>query len=156
MPFPCDALLPGADAALFRAVDVDAQPAVTFRWLCQLRAAPYSYDCIDNWGRTSPRTLTPGLEALAVGQAVMTIFDLAAFETDRHLTLVLRRGRALFGDVVCTYLVVPRAPGCSRIVVKMLVRYAGFRRVAGRLFPLGDLVMMRKQLLTLKRLAEGR
>jgi hypothetical protein len=155
MPFPCDRHLADPDDALFRAVDVDAPTAVTFRWLCQLRAAPYSYDWIDNWGRTSPRTLTPGLEQLAVGQTVMTIFELVEFEMDRHLTLVLRRGRAVFGDIACTYLVAPRAPDRSRIVVKMLVRYPAVRRIAEQIFPLSDLVMMRKQLLTLKALAEG-
>ena len=30
------------------------------------------------------------------------------FEVDRHLTLLLRRGRTVFGDVACTYLVAPR------------------------------------------------
>jgi hypothetical protein len=156
MPFPCDDLLANPDDALFRAVDVEATPAVTFRWLCQLRTAPYSYDWIDNLGRTSPRTLTPGLANLAVGQTVMTIFELMVFDVPRHLTLLLRRGRAVFGDVACTYLVVPRSPDRSRIVVKVLVRYPGLRRLARHLFPLADLVMMRKQLLTLKRLAEGR
>ena len=156
MSFPCDHLLPNPEDTLCRAVDVDATPSVTFRWLCQLRTAPYSYDWIDNLGRTSPRTLTPGIEKLAVGQTVMTIFDLVDFAVDRHLTLLLRRGRALFGEVACTYLVAPRLPDRSRIVVKMLVRYPGLRWIAEQLFPLGDLVMMRKQLLTLKQLAEGR
>jgi len=154
MPFPCDRHLPHADDALFRAVDVDATCATTFRWLCQLRAAPYSYDWLDNWGRTSPRALTPGLERLAVGQTVMTIFELVDFEVDRHLTLRLRRGRAVFGDIACTYLVAPRSPDRSRLVVKMLVRYPGLRRVAAQVFPCADLLMMRKQLVTLKRLAE--
>jgi hypothetical protein len=154
MPFACDRHLADAHDALFRAVDVDAPPAVTFRWLCQLRAAPYSYDWIDNFGRTSPRTLTPGLERLAVGQTVMTIFELVEFETDRQLTLVLRRGRAVFGDIALTYLVTSRGAGRSRIVAKMLVRYPAARRIAEQVFPLSDLVMMRKQLLTLKRLAE--
>ena len=67
-PFPCDRLLADPDAAMFRAVDVEAPAAVSFRWLCQLRAAPYSYDKLDNLGRRSPQALTPGLDELEVGQ----------------------------------------------------------------------------------------
>lgn len=156
LAFPCDRHLPEADAAWFRAVDVEAPVATVFRWLCQLRAAPYSYDWIDNFGRTSPRTLTPGLDALAVGQRVMSIFDLVEFERDRHLTLRMRRATGLFGEFAVTYLVVPRGAGSSRIVVKLLVRYptthAAVVRVLG---PWLDLFMMRKQLVTLKALAEG-
>ena len=157
LPFPCDRHLAGWDDALYRAVDVDASPTTVFRWLCQLRVAPYSYDWIDNRGRRSPRTLTPGLDALAVGQRVMTIFDLVEFERERHLTLRLARAGALFGDVAVTYLVVPRPPGRSRLVVKLLWRYPRGPVVgplARTLLPWGDLVMMRKQLLTLKALAE--
>jgi hypothetical protein len=54
-------------------VTVHASPAVV-RWLCQLRAAPYAYDWLDNWGKQSPRQLIPGLENLKLGQTVMTIF----------------------------------------------------------------------------------
>ena len=151
-------MLPEAHQAYFRAVDVDASPSVVFRWLCQLRAAPYSYDVIDNGGRRSPRTLTPGLDQLAVGQRVMTIFRLVAFEPDRHITLVLERGRAAFGQVAATYLVEPRGAQRSRLVVKLLVRHPGTapeRALRGALFPWLDLVMMRKQLLTLRELAEA-
>ena len=91
--FPCDELLPDATDAYFRAVTVEATPAVVFRWLCQLRAAPYSYDWIDNFGRTSPQTLTPGLDDLEVGQRFMALFDLVLFERDRHLTMEARSGR---------------------------------------------------------------
>ena len=72
-----------------------------FRWLCQLRVAPYSYDWLDNFGRRSPRTLTPGLDALEVGQRVMTIFELLEFDADSHLTIRTRSAR--FGVVVVTY-----------------------------------------------------
>jgi hypothetical protein len=159
MPFPCDRHLPGADAAYFRAVDVDAPPATMFRWLCQLRAAPYSYDWVDNRGRRSPRELTPGLEQLEVGQTVMTIFALVEFEPGRQLTLLLRRARRPFGEVAVTYMVLPSREGHSRLVVKLLVRFPGGRYGAWVLRPLlpwGDLVMMRRQLLNLTALAEGR
>ena len=153
-PFPCDELLAGPDDVLFRAIDVAARPSVVFRWLCQLRVAPYSYDLLDNFGRTSPRELTPGVDDLASGQRVMTIFTLVDFERDRHLTLRLDRARQLFGDIALTYRVSP-VGASSRIVVKIVVRRPqGVMRVLAPLLPAGDLVMMRKQLRTLKQLAE--
>jgi hypothetical protein len=156
MAFPCDPLLPEAENRYHRAVTVQAPAPVVFRWLCQLRAAPYSYDWIDNFGRRSPRELTPGLEQLAVGQRVLTIFHLAGFEPDRHITIVLDRGRRLFGRIAGTYLVVGDGEQRCRLVVRLAVVHP--RRPVGavtrRLLPPGDLVMMRKQLLTLKKLAE--
>ena len=153
--YACDRVLPDADEDYFRAVDVDAPPAALFRWLCQLRVAPYSYDWIDNRGRTSPRALTPGLEALAVGQPVMSIFTLVDFATDEQLTVRMTRANRLFGDIAVTYAVTPRAGGGARLVAKLRVKHgrSWFSWARGLLL-LGDFVMMRKQLLTLKRCAE--
>jgi hypothetical protein len=78
--YPCDRLVTDADQMMFRALDVDAPAAMTFRWLCQLRAAPYSYDKLDNRGRRSPQTVTAGLDQLAPGQRMQTIFRLIEFE----------------------------------------------------------------------------
>jgi hypothetical protein len=156
MEFPCDRYLPAHDDALFRAVAVAAPAALLFHWLCQLRVAPYSYDWIDNFGRRSPRRLLAGLDDLAVGQKVMTLFDLVAFERPRHLTLRTRASR-IFGQYAVTYMILPVAAQHSRLVVKLLValpRCAPPSFAIRRLGPFGDLIMMRKQLLTLKRLAE--
>src|SRR4051794_20365349 len=90
--YPCDALPHPPGDAWWRAVTADSDVATTFRWLCQLCVAPYSYDLLDNWGRRSPRALTPGAERLAVGQQVMTIFDLVDFAPDEHLTVRIRQG----------------------------------------------------------------
>lgn len=152
--FPCDDHMEGSDQVMFRGVDVGASPEVLFRWLCQLRAAPYSYDLLDNFGRRSPRELTDGLERLEPGQRFMSIFRLVEFDPGRSITLRHRGG--LFGDVVVTYAAEPEPAGASRLLVKMLVRYPGGlrRRPMSVVLPWGDLVMMRKQLLTLKGLAE--
>ena len=138
-------------------MSVAAPVPVMFRWLCQLRLAPYSYDWIDNLGRRSPKELVPGVERLEIGQRVMTIFRLVDFEPDRHLTVLLR-GSRLFGDVACTYLVTPQGDEHCRLAVKLLVNYPGpapATLLARTLLPAGDLVMMRRQLLNLKGLAEA-
>jgi hypothetical protein len=90
----------------------------------------------------------------------MTIFDLVSFQRDRHVTVRMRRGgagRRLFGDIAVSYVVEPLEGGArSRLVAKLVVRYtSGPLGAAMRwLLPWGDFVMMRKQLLTLKSLAE--
>jgi hypothetical protein len=157
LAFPCDRHLPVHDDVLYRAVDVNAPAPIVFRWLCQLRVAPYSYDWLDNLGRRSPRRLTPGLDALEVSQRVMG-FRLVAFERDRHLTLCGQPLGQRLGTYAITYLVLPSDPERSRLVVKVLAAYprpAPLRLAVRMLLPLGDLIMMRKQLLTLKALAEG-
>ena len=110
--YPCEEFVPKADLAVFRAIDIAAPVPVVYRWLCQLRVAPYSYDLLDNLGRRSPRELTPGANELEEGQRVMTIFHLASFERDRDLTIVCDGiGRRLLGNVSSTYTVAPAADG---------------------------------------------
>ena len=157
LDYACDAHLADPGETYFRAIDVDAPPAVLFRWLCQLKVAPYSYDWLDNFGRRSPRELRPGLERLEVGQRFMTIFDLVDFEEGREITLAVRRLQPLFGEAVVTYVVLPRGTGSSRLLVKLLLGRRGpapVRWLAHHAFPVLELVMMRKQLRTLKALAE--
>jgi hypothetical protein len=153
--FACDRVLAHADHAMFRAVNVGAPAEVTFRWLCQLRAAPYSYDRLDNRGRRSPQTLTEGLDQLASGQRFQTVFELDEFEPGRSLTMSLTS--SIFGSVACTYRADPLSSERSRIVVKIRVAYPrrSLRGAIARLvLPPGDLVMMRRQLLNLAALAE--
>lgn len=155
--WPCDERMPDADEAYLRAVAVRAPAAIAFRWLCQLRVAPYSYDALDNGFRRSPRRLTPGLEQLEAGQRFMQIFELLAFTPGRDLTLRIHdpRARALFGEVVLTYAALPTGSDRCRLCCKLLVRYPrGPARVMRLVLPWGDLFMMRKQLLTLRALAE--
>jgi hypothetical protein len=145
---------------LWRGVSVEAPPAVVFRWLCQLRAAPYSYDWIDNRGRRSPQSPTPGLEQLERGQVFMSIFRLMDFEQGEYIALETPpggRGARLFGVVRCTYWARAAEPGRTRLLVELRVEPAPgpWGRAMRALLPWGDLVMMRRQLLNLKRLAEA-
>jgi hypothetical protein len=154
--YPCDRVLPDAVRSMHRAIDIDAPPEVVFRWLCQLRVAPYSYDILDNLGRRSPRRLTPGLEQLELGQKFMIIYELVDFEPDRQLTVSTRHLTGAFGRQALTYQVTPRGGAGSRLVAKRRLKPP--RGPHGPLIklnlPVIDLIMTRKQLRTLKQLAE--
>lgn len=141
----------------YRAVSVSAPVELVFRWLCQLRAAPYSYDWIDNFGKRSPRQLIDGLERLRIGQKVMTIFRVHDFSIDSFITIALWPPRGLLcSDLRITYLCFPAGKNQTRLMVRVQICYPKhpFRSIISSLLPPGDLLMMRKQLLTLKRLAE--
>lgn len=142
-PMPCDEREPGGLQA-DRAISIDAPTGLVYSWLCQLRIAPYSYDLIDNFGRTSPRRRDPDLAKLQLGQRFMTAFVLVDFEPDEHLTLVS-------GKVCVTYAVRPEGAG-TRLTVRMR---CGAPRLVAHALALGDVLMMRKQLLTFKELAEA-
>jgi hypothetical protein len=154
---PCDDLMPDA-VRLDRAISIDAPPSAVFAWLCQLRVAPYSYDLLDNTGRRSPRTRSDELTSLALGQPFVRIFgrayvfELAAFSIDEHITLQPRRGSAMsrFAKVVNTYAVRPEGDG-TRLHVRVLFDGPW---LVGQTLALVNLLMMRKQLLVFKKLAE--
>lgn len=159
MDFPCDEVLPVYDQDMWRGVTVAAPQATVFRWLCQLRVAPYSYDWIDNRGRRSPQRLMPGLDRLAVDQTVMTIFQIVGFALNEQLTVQIKPtplATRVFGDGAISYLLVPSTPTTTRLLAKLRVRYSRtpIRPVLHALLPWGDLLMIRKQLINLKRLAE--
>ena len=153
--YPCEHYARPPYKRYFRAVDIDAPREVAFRWLCQLKVAPYSYDLIDNLGRRSPDDLTPGAEELEIGQWVM-IGQIVEFEIDKHITITSSpRADRLFGPIAITYQVTTRSPGQSRLLACMTVTADSWAsRLRRRVLGAGDLVMMRRQLLNLKAQAE--
>lgn len=154
--YPCDAVVPDAVKSVHRGIDVSAPPSVVWRWLCQLRVAPYSYDVLDNLGRRSPRTLTPGLEQLEPGQTFMMIYELIGFEPDRQITVATKRFPWMIGRQAITYQVTERPGGGSRLVANRRIRppRGPFWPMVRFNLPVIDLIMTRKQLRTLKQLAE--
>jgi hypothetical protein len=155
MALACDRILENAPVRLDRAVSIHAPASTVFRWLCQLKLAPYSYDLIDNLGRRSPRELVSGVDQLEVGQRFMSIFSLTSFTQDEQITLRARRTAVTYAVFSGT------GTGTGEVATRLLVRVL-FAPPGGRLggaltghaLALGDLVMMRKQLMTLKGLAE--
>jgi hypothetical protein len=115
--------------------------------------APYSYDLLDNGGRRSPQRLTPGLDRLEVGQRAMHIFRLASFDRPSQITFA---SHGVFGRVAVTYAVTP-GDGGSHLLLR--IRWTAPplpvpKALTTRALAAGDLVMARRQLLNLKRLAE--
>lgn len=153
--YPADTMLDGKYLSLTRAVVVEAPAALTYRWLCQIAVAPYSYDLLDNWGRPSPQELTPGADDLRLGQRV-TVFDLTDIQHGRQWSGRTHPAASrLFGTVAVTYAVEPVDATTCRLVCRMVVSQRGpFDWARARLLAWGDLVMMRKQFLNLKALAE--
>ena len=157
MRLPCDDEMPDCDEILHRAINVAAPPETLFRWLCQLKVAPYSYDWLDNFGRQSPRELIPETESLSVGDRVMTIFTLKARQSGQLLTIRMTHpwGLRVFGDIAISYLITRHGEG-SRLLVRMRLRYP--RRppfnLMRHVLPFGDWFMAQKQLRTFRELAE--
>ncbi|MVU79689.1 hypothetical protein GPX89_20900 [Nocardia sp. ET3-3] len=144
MELPCDSQLSGEVVVCDRAVSVSAPAGAVFAWLCQLRVAPYSYDLLDNFGRRSPRERDPLLMDLAVGQRFMGLFDLVGYTPGAQVTL-------LADGVAVTYAVHPETRTRSRLHARVRFRGPSWL-LALPIF--GDFLMMRKQLRTLKELAE--
>ena len=151
-----DTISTGRALRMTRAVPVAAPAPLVFRWVCQLSVAPYSYDLIDNGGRRSPSSLTPGAADISTGQHLLGLFTVLDIRPGAQLTLRgLPRATRLFGPVAMTYAVEPRPDATSRLLCRLTTDTpTGAARLRAELLAWGDLVMMRKQLRTWGRLAE--
>jgi len=147
--YPCDGSVRRPAAEQWREVTVQASAADVWPWVVQIRVAPYSYDWIDNLGRRSPRRLL-GLADPVVGDpftatAGRPVGRVTDVDPGVHLTgMVLGAGMS--------YVLSPDGPDRTRLLLKVV---AGGPRVLGPAVAVGDLVMARRQLVTLRELAES-
>lgn len=153
--YPADGLVPAPVRRLTRAASVAAPAPLVFRWVCQVTVAPYSYDLVDNRGRRSPRTLTPGAENVAVGQRLQRLFEVVDLQPGSQLTVRgLPAATRLFGPLAMTWAVEAGADA-TRLLGRVTITAATWPdQLRAALLAWGDLVMMRKQLITFGRLAE--
>ncbi|KAB2878914.1 hypothetical protein F9K33_11150 [bacterium] len=161
LPFPCDAVADTFDGIYFRGITIHAEPAVIFQWLTQMRIAPYSYDWINNLGRTSPRRLLKDQPDLRFGQTMMHIFDVVQFNPSYDLTLRVKSrsfGKFLFGDILLSYRIISIDDHSSRLLVKIKRKFnRGPLGFFMRYFlPWANLIMHRKQLMLFKELSENK
>ena len=161
LPFPCDEFTGTFDGTYFRGITIHADPETVFPWLLQMRIAPYSYDWINNLGRTSPRCQLKDQPELQAGQIMMYIFEVVQFRSPFELTLRVKPnsfGKFLFGDILLSYRILPTGINTSRLLVKIKRKFnRGPLGFFMRYFlPWANLIMHRKQLMLFKKLSETR
>jgi len=147
--YGCDDLVPDPTLEAWRGVSVHAGAETVWARVRQVRIAPYSYDLVDNLGRRSPRELRDVPEPRvgdpfthALGRAQGRV---VAVDAGRELTA------AIVGAHL-SYAVLPAVgAGPTRLVLKVVARTSPW---LAPVLSVGDLVMARRQLLNLKRLAE--
>lgn len=146
--YPCDDIVTAPALQAWRGVTVDVARTRLWPWVSQIRLAPYSYDWIDNLGRTSPRDLVSMPEPV-VGEH----FTRAATRPFGTI-LAVTPGTSLTGRIlgaVMSYDLVAVDEHTTRLLLKVVMSGGGVTRPV---ISIGDLVMARRQLLNFKRLAE--
>lgn len=158
--FGCDNLVSGINSQWFRAVDVNAPAELVYKWVCHMKVAPYSYDKIDNGGKVSPQDLIPGIENLKKNEKMMTIFNIESFTPQRQINLTMdippKEWAKWYVPSAISYRIDKLSKSKSRIVVKYVAAWPHtIRGWFERYFiALADFIMMRRQLLNFRKLAE--
>ncbi|MBA2813735.1 polyketide cyclase [Streptomyces sp. KM273126] len=146
--YPCDDFVTSPALQAWRGVGVEAPAEAVWPWIAQVRLAPYSYDWIDNLGRSSPRELV-GLPEPQVGDRFTTA---GGRELGRIVSV--EPGNQLTGTVmgaVMSYVLVPQNHDTTRLLLKVVMQTSRWAAIG---LSIGDLIMARRQLLNLKLLAE--
>ncbi|MFC1438848.1 hypothetical protein ABUW04_11310 [Streptacidiphilus sp. N1-10] len=146
--YPCDRFVDRPALRAWRGVTIETPAERVWPWVMQIRVAPYAYDWIDNGFRRSPQRLVE-LSEPQVGEAFTT-----AAGRKRGRIMAVEQGVQLTGRIMggyLSYVLVPESPDRTRLLLKVVMQVNPLVAVG---LSLGDLVMARRQLLNLKRLAE--
>jgi hypothetical protein len=145
--FPCDDLVSAPALEAWRAVDIAAPAHAVWPWVAQLRVAPYSYDWLDNMGRRSPRELLhlpePRVGDNFTSSGGRPLGRIVSVDTGQQLTGTIM-------GAYMSYVLRPKGELATRLLLKVVMQATRFSVALS----LGDLVMARRQMLNIKRLAE--
>lgn len=95
-PYPGVTVIPGGTRGATMGVTIEAPPSVVWRWLAQMgygRAGWYSWDHLDNWGRSSEDRVHPEWQEIKLGDRLPSMpdnaawWEVAALEPERFLGL---------------------------------------------------------------------
>jgi hypothetical protein len=143
-----------------RAVTVAAPPKDIWPWLVQIgcqRAGWYSYDWVDNLGRPSAERIIPELQHIHVGDIIPMSPDgkqglfVKGFKPGEWLVWGDKKG-----DSTWAWGLYPQ-DGSTRLVSRVRIRYDWTSPwiLFNLVLDVGDIIMMRKSMLGIKRRAEA-
>jgi hypothetical protein len=161
-PMPGDEIVPRPTFNATRAVTVNGRPEDIWPWIVQIgfggagRAGWYSYDLIDNLGRRSAERVIPELQHIEVGDFI-PIFGKTGF----WVKAFSPNGWILWGDkgrnnLTWLWALHPIDGNRTRLITRVRLRYVwtSSEILFNLVLDVGDIVMMRKCLLGIKRRAE--
>jgi len=159
-PLPGDDLVTRPTFNATRAISIDAPPEEIWPWLVQVgnkRAGWYSYDLLDNLGRSSARRIIPELQHLAPGDIVPMSPDgtqgIQVYSLDRPNSMIWGTP----GDTSWVWQLDARPDGARVITrIRSRIRWQPISIAYSVLMEIGDFWMIRKMLLNLRDRAEGR
>ncbi len=159
-------LMPGDDVVrrptfnATRAVTVKARPEHIWPWIVQIgfgRAGWYSYDLIDNLGRRSAERVIPELQQVRVGDLVPIFGQNGFWVKDFRPNEWMLWGDKEKNELSWVWGLYPLDGGRTRLVTRVRLRYVWTSPAIlfNLVLDVGDIIMMRKCLLGIKRRAEA-
>ena len=159
-PMPGDEVLAQPTFNATRAVTIEATPEEIWPWIIQIgyrRAGFYSYDLLDNDGIPSSERILPEYQTLKVDDLIplSKTADVRVTELDppRFMVLVFEV-EGTWSDATWVWGLYPEDAEHTRLVTRLRVDARGF--IPQMFLDLGEIIMMRKCMLGIKRRAEQR
>jgi hypothetical protein len=160
------ALLPGDELVLkpdfnaTRGIPIKAGPEEIWKWIIQIgsgRAGWYSIDWMDNGGKKSTDKVLPKFQVIFEGQFIPFTPDqkngmwVKSFSENDYILWVDKKGTATW-----TWKLIPQEDGSTRLITRLRTKYdwRSLWIIYYLIYDFGDIVMMKKCMLGIKRRAE--